>query len=84
MKKSKILITANSLEFLLTYKSLISKNFLQQGYEIYWNTPINKVSKNKLSLIPKGIKHNLWASSRKGIVVFIRMILSYCKFVLKG
>ena len=47
MKKSQILITANSLEFLLDYKSQISKKFLRQGYEIYWNSPINE-----LSLIP--------------------------------
>ena len=83
MKKSKILITANSLEFLLSYKSLISKNFLKQGYEIYWNSPIKELSNQKLLLIPKGIKYNLWPSSRKGIIVFIRMFLSYCKFVLK-
>ena len=84
MKKSKILITANSLEFLLNYKSLISKKFLKQGYEIYWNSPINELSNKKLYLIPKGIKYNFWHSSRKGIFVFIRMILSYCKFVSKG
>ena len=83
MKKSKILITANSLEFLLSYKSLISKNFLKQGYEIFWNSPINELSKKKLVLIPKGIKYNMWISSRKGIFVFIRMFLSYCKFVFK-
>ena len=83
MKNSKILITANSLEFLLNYKSLISKNFFKQGYEIYWNSPINELSNKKLVLIPEGIKYNLWTSSRKGIIVFIRMFLSYCKFVLK-
>ena len=83
MKKSKILITANSLDFLLNYKSLISINFLKQGYEIHWNSPINEISKNKLDLIPKDVKYNLWTSSRKGIIVFTRMILSYCKFVLK-
>ena len=84
MKKSKILITANSLEFLLNYKSLISKNFLKEGYEIYWNSPINELSSKKLYLIPQGIIHNLWTSSRKGIFVFIRMVLSYCKFVFKN
>mgnify|MGYP001216848718 CR=1 FL=1 len=84
MKKSKILITANSLDFLLNYKSLISKKLLEQGYEIYWNSPINELPKKKLLLIPKGIKYNLWISSRKGIIVFTRMILSYCKFVLNG
>ena len=84
MKKSKILITANSLEFLLNYKSLISKKLLQQGFEVFWNSPINEISNKKLVLIPKGIKYNLWTSSRKGIKVFIKMFLSYCKFVLKG
>ena len=83
MKKSKILITANSLEFLLNYKSLISKKFLKQGYEIFWNSPINEFSKKRLSLIPLGIKNNFWYSPRKGIFVFIKMILSYCKFVFK-
>lgn len=83
MKKLKILITANSIEFLLNYKSLISKNLLKQGHEIYWNSPINQLSDKKLVPIPKGIKCNLWNSPRKGIIVFIRMFLSYCKFVLK-
>ena len=83
MKKSKILFTANSLEFLLNYKSLISKRFLEKNYEIYWNSPVNELSNKKLVLIPKGIKYNFWNSSRKGIIVFIRMILSYCKFVFK-
>ena len=83
MKKSQILISANSLEFLLNYKSPISKKLLKEGYEIYWNSPIKKLSNKKLVLIPEGIKYNLWPSSRKGIIVFIRMFLSYCKFVLK-
>ena len=51
MTKTKILITANSLEFLLNYKSLISKKFLKQGYEIYWNSPINELSIKKFVLI---------------------------------
>ena len=56
---------------------------MKLGYQIYWNSPINELSKKKLDLIPKGIKYKFWTSSRKGIIVFIRMILSYCKFVLK-
>ena len=84
MKNSKILITANSLEFLLNYKSSISNKLLKQGYEIYWNSPINEFSNKKIGLIPSGIKHNFWTSSRKGFFVFLRMILSYCKFVLKS
>ena len=56
---------------------------MKEGYEIYWNSPINELSNKKLVLIPEGIKYNLWPSSRKGIIVFIRMFLSYCKFVLK-
>ena len=49
MKKSKILITANSLDF-LNYKSLISLKLSKQGYEIYWNSPLNEPSKKKLVL----------------------------------
>ena len=83
-KKDNILITAPTLDFLLSYKSGISKNFLENGYNVFWNSPISKSDKIKICRIPKNIKHKLWLSPRKGILVFIRMIFSYSFFILKS
>lgn len=82
MKKSRILFAAPSLDFLLYYKSGLSKVFIDHGYDITWNSPVIELKNKKEILIPKDIKTIFWKSSRKGLIPFLRMNLSYLRFVL--
>ena len=82
MYKTGILLAANSLEFLLNYKSLISTKLFNKGFKVFWNSPVNSLNNKNINKIPQGIEYKLWISSRKGLYVFLKMIISYCRFVL--
>ena len=46
------------------------------------NSPVNSLNNKNINKIPQGIEYKLWISSRKGLYVFLKMIISYCRFVL--
>lgn len=83
-KNSKILLAASSLDFLLSYKLGISENIIKAGHQITWNTPVQDLDSVSKAKIPNNIKSNLWISPRKGIFVFIKMIISYSKFIIEN
>ena len=76
-----ILLTSNTLDFLIRYKSSISNLFIKKGHNVHWSFPaVNLINDNK-NIPQKIIPKPIILKSRTGTYALFKFFIEYFKFV---